>query len=298
MSSDDRKLVVVAPTFYTNMEDTRFMLGMKTCREAALQEIHLILVDASPTEDIRDQLRMSGTSTDGKSYVDVLVQTYKGKKGAALREAVIAAGRKISAEWNNDVERGNDVIICFQEPEKNDMIRHWKDIVKHMREEKVDICVPRRSEVSFQASYPTEQYHSETFGNLYLDTLARSADFQPSVDWFMGPIAWRHGFSYLWTDYADGDLWDSQICPMIQAQRWHGAKVSSWEIDFAHPVTMKQEEEGSPTWIEKRLFQLNCIFDKVGKSLKETREEYEDRTKREMVSKANNEGGNGKGKNR
>eukprot|EP00977_Amphora_coffeiformis_P012932 scaffold3289_cov163-Amphora_coffeaeformis.AAC.7 len=287
MSSDYRNLVVVAPTFYSNMQETRFILGMKTCQEAARQGIHLILVDASPTEEIRDQLRASGTTADGKSYVDVLIQTHKGKKGAALREAVIAAGRKISAEWSNDRERGKEVIVCFQEPEKDDMMRHWKDIAKYMQEEKADICVPRRSGASFQASYPKEQYHSETFGNMYLDTLAKAVDFQPSIDWLMGPIAWRHEFSYLWTEYVDGDLWDSQICPMIHAQRWHGAKVSSLEIDFAHPVTMKREEEGSPVWIEKRLMQLNCIFEKVGKSLKETKEEYEGRTKRETVANVN-----------
>jgi hypothetical protein len=290
MSSDPPNIVVIAPTYYTSMKDGRFMLGLKTCEEAVRQGMHLILVDASPTEDIRDKLRASGTM-DGKAYVDVLVQTFKGKKGAALREAVAAAGRKICAEWNNDKDRSREAIVCFQEPEKSDMMRQWKTIVAHMVENKADICVPCRSDASFKETYPKEQYHSETFGNMYLDTLAKAAEFEQPIDWLMGPIAWRHKLSHLWTEYEDGDLWDAQICPMVYAKRWHGAKLSSCQIDYAHPPTLKEEEEGSPMFIEKRLKQLNIVFDHVGKALKEDKEEYEARTQQKEKSIQSKENG-------
>lgn len=247
------------------MNDSRFLLALETVEEAAHLEIPMIMIDSSPTEDIRDKLRVMGT-VDGKSFVDVLVQITKGKKGSALREAVDAANRKVSAEWNND---NTETVVCFQEPEKPNMLKHWKTVVKHMVDTKADICVPRRTEISFQATYPREQYHSESFGNMYLDTLAKSADFEPSIDWLFGPIAWKFKLSSCWTDFKEGELWDAQICPMIHAQRQQKANIVSCDIDYLHPKTMKDEEEENPKYIEKRLMQLNHIFDNVGKVLKE-----------------------------
>eukprot|EP00527_Entomoneis_sp_CCMP2396_P006345 CAMPEP_0198153040 /NCGR_PEP_ID=MMETSP1443-20131203/62354_1 /TAXON_ID=186043 /ORGANISM="Entomoneis sp., Strain CCMP2396" /LENGTH=254 /DNA_ID=CAMNT_0043819229 /DNA_START=231 /DNA_END=992 /DNA_ORIENTATION=+ len=243
-------IIVIAPTFYANSNNIRFAIGLETCREAARLGIDLILVDASPSEEIRDKLRAAGIAKDGsnKSYVEVLKQTYEGKKGAALREAVVAASQKVAA-----VAAESDTIVCFQEPEKPDMMRHWKKIVAHMVQTGADIGVPRRSDASFQALYPKEQYHSEMYGNLYLDSLAKAVDFGPSssVDWLMGPIAWRNKYSPCWAEYKDGDLWDAQLCPMVHAQRWHNAKVTSYEITYQHPAAMKEEEEGSPKWTEK-----------------------------------------------
>lgn len=280
------KIVVIATTCYPNMNDSRFLLALETVEEAAHLEIPLILIDSSPSEDIRDKLRVMG-SVDGKSFVDVLVQISKGGKGAALREAIEASNRKVVAEWNND---NSEAIICFQEPEKSNMMKHWKKIVAHMQETGADICVPRRSDMSFKTTYPREQYHSENFGNMYLDALAEKVDFEPSIDWLMGPIAWRYKLSSIWTDYKDGELWDAQICPLVQAQRYHKAKVTSLEIDYLHPKTQKDVEEENPVFIEKRLTQLNHIFEKVGKVLKEEpKKENGGDSKKSAVSKTNAE---------
>jgi hypothetical protein len=284
MSSPPPKIVVIATTCYPSMNDSRFLLALETVEEAAHLEIPMILIDSSPTEDIRDKLRVMGT-VDGKSFVDVLVQLSKGKKGSALREAVDAANRKVKSEWNND---NAEAIVCFQEPEKPNMLKHWKTVVAHMVETQADVSVPRRSDISFKATYPREQYYSENFGNMYLDALAKGADFEPSVDWLFGPLAWRLKLSSCWLDFKEGELWDAQICPMIHAQRYQKAKVVSCDIDYLHPKTMKDEEEECTKFIEKRLMQLNHVFDNVGKVLKE-----ED-TKVAATSAENSNGGDSK----
>lgn len=96
-------MVVVSPTFYPSLEDTRCQLGIQSCRRAASLGITLVLVDASPPH-VRAALAETGAV--------VREQTRSGKKGAALREAIEAAEAMLPC----------DGIICFQELEKVEMI--------------------------------------------------------------------------------------------------------------------------------------------------------------------------------
>lgn len=256
------RIIVTAPTFYPNEQDIRLGIALDLCREAAKHELLLILVDASPSEAIRQKLVEAGRGKNGVEYVKVVPQTYEGKKGAALREGIHAA--------HQELQEGETGMIAFQEPEKVRMVSQWRNVEETLANQAADVCVPRRSDASFQESYPIEQYHSEQFANLYLDSLGKAVGF-PSVDWTMGPIAFKSTFVQSWLDYP-GELWDMQLVPMIRAQRWHGAKVVSYEFDYYQPDSMKAEEEGVPKWSEKRLFQLNHLFDLVGGALKEDKE--------------------------
>jgi hypothetical protein len=252
-------LIVVAPTFYATKDDIRYELGLETCREAAKHQIRLILVDASSLESIQAELLQNGTATNnGQEFVRVAQQTYQGKKGAALREAISLAYEELA---------GKEGFIAFQEPEKTDMIRNWKDVVSFMEQSQADVCVPKRADALFKATYPIEQYHSENFANCYLDSLGSLCGL-PSIDWTMGPLVFRSRYVQHWLD-CKGDLWDAQLLPMIRAYRSDGAKIMSYEVDFRHPARMKQEEEGAHRWSEKRLMQLNFLFEKVGEELKE-----------------------------
>jgi hypothetical protein len=80
-------------------------------------------------------------------------------------------------------------------------------------------------------------------------------------------VAFRCSYTSHWLRY-DGELWDAQLVPLVQAHL-AGAKVSSYEVDYHHPETMKQQEQGVPIWNEKRLLQLNFLKDTVGKLMKE-----------------------------
>lgn len=257
MTDISAAIIVVAPTSYATKEDVRYKLAKECCREAAKTGIHLLLVDASPLDDIGRELTECG-KIGAQEFVLVLKQASKGRKGAALREGIAFA---------SELLKDSGGFVAFQEPEKVDMIMHWKKIVDFMIQEKADICNPTRSLDHFIHTYPIEQWHSEQFANLYLDSLAKSVGF-PSVDWTMGPIVLKATFANHWLKY-EGELWDAQIVPMVHAQRWHDAKVVTYSCNYRQPLAMKAEEEGNSIWIEKRLFQLNHLFEHVGNALKE-----------------------------
>ena len=256
-------LIVVAPTFYSSVEESRFILGLDACRQAASNNIRLILVDGSPLEEIRTALHNAGKNHEGKSLVRVIPQVAPGKKGVALREAIQAA----LEEFDSAGLAGEDSVIAFQELEKVDMFRNWNSVVNHMAETGAGIACPCREDSLFKSTYPIEQYYSETFGNLYLDSLGSKIGL-PSIDWTAGPMALRCTLSKHWLDF-DGQIWDAQLVPMLHAFL-AGAKVTSIEIDYRHSLIMKQQEEGKPEWSEKRLLQLNHLSEKLGKKLKES----------------------------
>lgn len=262
--NSNSNMMVVAPTFYPNMEDPRYSIALDLCKEAARLELSLLLVDASPDENIRQSLAQAG-----QPFVQVVQQQSPGKKGVALREGIVKAVHTLKESHQND-----DVatFIAFQEPEKVDMLRHWKAVVDHMVATNSDVCVPARSEHSFQSSYPLEQYHSESFANAHLNALARRVQF-PAIDWTAGPMALHTRVAHHWISYTTGpQIWDAQIVPLVRSQRWHAARVTSLEVDFFLPAVMKEMEEGSPEWNEKRLLQLNLLFELVGGALKADKE--------------------------
>jgi hypothetical protein len=247
-------LIVVAPTFYKDSSEIRYQLGLEACRQAAKHHFRLILVDASPHDEIR-----TGLEKAGKPVVKVEKQQSVGK-GAALREAIQIAHDEAS-------KSKTPTVIGFMELEKVDLFRHWHYIVYQMFTQNSDVAVPWRSDSSFHDTYPIEQYHAETFANLYLNSLGKEIGLTP-IDWTIGPVAFKSSFSIHWLEYG-GDSYDVQLVPLINAYS-AGAQVSSVEVDYRHAVEMKEMESGSPTWSEKRLMQLNFLKDLVGTKLKET----------------------------
>ena len=256
MTLDKNKvgLIVVAPTFYTSLQETRYLLAVEACRNAAKHSIQVRLVDASQSEEVRQ-----GLEDAGEGCVKVFNQNKKGRKGAALREAI---------EFAHEEPSTQESFIAFQELEKVDMFRHWHPLIEHMRQQDTDISVPRRSDESFRSTYPIEQYHCESFANLYLNSLGERIGM-PAIDWTIGPIAFKRHLANHWIDF-DGELWDAQLVPLVNAHA-SGARISSFEIEYFYPSAMKEEEEGSAKWNEKRLMQLNFLKETVGKALLESR---------------------------
>ena len=141
-------------------------------------------------------------------------------------------------------------------------------VAAHIHKSGCDVCVPRRADAGFKRTYPIEQYHQENFANLYLNTLGVTAGLPDGLDWTFGPVAFRASSAVHWLQ-CDGELWDAQIVPFVRAARWHGKRVTGLELDYAHPIEMKAEEEGVARWGEKRLEQLNFLFKHVGGALRE-----------------------------
>jgi hypothetical protein len=265
-SQSSLRLTVVAPTFYTSLDEKRYLLALDASRAAARNGIRLLLVDGSPLKEASAALVNAGTRIIGKDrkkkeFTRVVPQISQGKKGVALREAMEAACHEMEAEGVPHEKS----VVAFQELEKVDMFRHWNFVLEDMDRTQSDIGVPRRLDDSFKASYPLEQYYAEVFGNLYLDSLGSKIGL-PSLDWTMGPMALRCSHVKYWLNF-NGEIWDAQIVPMIHAHL-AGARVRDIPIDYRHSPLMKQEEQGQPVWSEKRLMQLNFLYDYVAKELK------------------------------
>ena len=251
MNGDLTSLIVVAPTCYVSLDEARYLLAVAACQHAAKHKIQMILVDASSESAIREGLEKAGGG-----YVRVVLQTVPGRKGAALREAI-----QLACQQANEKS-----IIAFQELEKVDMFRHWNVVVQHMLETGADIIVPRRDDRCFRSNYPIEQYHCESFANLLLNSWGADIGLV-AIDWTIGPVAFRNQLAEHWIRF-DGELWDAQLIPLVEAHV-AGFKVASFEIDYIHPKTMKDEEEGAAKWNEKRLMQLNFLKETVGKLMVE-----------------------------
>ena len=253
-------LVVVVPTRYVDLNDLRYSLALECCQEAVVQQIPMIVVDNSPDPNVRQALAKAGrgTTTTSKSWVTVLHYT-QGRKGAALREGIRFA--------NEEMLKDNPGFIGFQEPEKIDMLRHWKGMAKHMQAKRIDICVANRKDEIFRLTYPIEQYHSENFANLHLNAVAAQNGFPSTLDWTSGPIMFHSKWAPTWLA-CNGEMWDGQMIPMIRAHYQDEATVGAYEVDFYLPAPMKKQEEGDPEWNEKRLLQLNLLFDIVGAELR------------------------------
>lgn len=247
--------VVCSPTFYPNLQDVRLQLGLDACRQAKNHGVPLLLIDASPP-DVKAALLEAGATA-------VIPQTFKGRKGAALRECIHVARSVLD----------DDGVIAFQELEKVDMIAQQRSVAQELWRSGLDVIVPKRADDAFKATYPIEQYHQEKFANLYLDSLGVAAGLPDGIDWTMGPVALRATMAKHWLN-DDGELWDAQIVPYVRAARWHGAKVGSIELEYHHPPSMKAEEEGVAVWGEKRLMQLNFLFKYIAGAIKAPTEDW------------------------
>ena len=269
-------MVIISPTFFPSVDDVRCQLGLQACRRAKSLGIPLLLVDASPPS-VRAALEEAGAI--------VRPQTRAGRKGAALRECVEAALEQFQLPPGG--------VLCYQELEKVEMVPLQAEVAAYVSRSGADVCVPRRADGLFKSTYPVEQYHSEHFANLYLDTLGDAVGLPP-LDWTcaaapsnpphalqarpahrpaptrpshrrcpvrsrprrFGPVAFRASSAHHWLQ-CEGELWDAQIVPFVRAARWHGARVEAFEVAYSHPLMMRREEEGKPVWSEKRLMQLN-----------------------------------------
>lgn len=171
----------------------------------------------------------------------------------------------------------DECAIVFTEPEKINVIEHVHTIVLPLLVGTADVIVPARNDDLFRETYPIEQYHSESYGNLYFNLLAkRCTGFQKTadeeegetttnLDWLFGPFAFKASLANSWLKY-DGTSWDAQMIPYVRGVRECGWKIKGVTINYIHSREMKLQEEGDPIWVAKRLYQLNLLFDLLGKN--------------------------------
>ena len=259
---------VVTVTYYPDIHDVRFQLALELCGLATRHKITLIIVDDSPDTTVRDEMQRGS-----EGYVHIFQQDrdhYAGK-GGALRQAIKMAKARLDGDNNSLPEAGACFVktaICFTEPEKVDLMNHIHEIVMPILAGTSDVTVPSRNDALFRETYPIEQYHSESFGNMHFDLLAKNIDgFRrdgaQKMDWLFGPFALNSQLADNWLSYG-GNSWDAQIVPYVRGVRAHNWSIASVPVNFRHPKEMKEQEEGDPVWTTKRLKQLNILFDLLG----------------------------------
>ena len=266
-------LVVFTCTYYPSTSDLRYVQFLETLQAAKKYAVRIVVVDGSP-DDVHQALRQAMTWLR-RDWAVIVRQTYQGGKGAALREAADIA----AAGGRGAFGVGDETLLCWQEAEKTDQIRHWRHVLNSLAAVH-DVVVPRREKRYFMDTYPIEQYHSETYGNLYLDTVMKDAIQRSDndgmklpmvngptprgmslIDWHFGPFAFRAKHLKLWSKYK-GNSYDAQLVPIVHAIR-RGLCVMSVDVDFVLDERMREQEENNVDFIEKRLNQLNDLDPKV-----------------------------------
>lgn len=248
---------LVTTTYYPDTNDIRLICALDLRRLAAQHKFHIFIVDDSPDEVVRRRLR--GDDASLGEYVHVIPQDraqYSGK-GGALRQAI-----RIATQWFRDKNIDPDKsAIVFTEPEKTNVIEHVYEIVFPLLTGNTDVVVPARNDDLFRETYPIEQYHSESYGNLYFNLLANQCgEFEwataegPTIklDWLFGPFAFKVYLANFWLRY-EGTAWDAQMIPYVRGVRMNAWTIKSVPIIYQHSREMKQQEEGDPIWVAKRL---------------------------------------------
>ena len=139
-TDSSKRIVVFTCTFFKSVDDVRCGCCLTFLRLARENGLWVVVVDASPdSSGVREAFAEAGGDR-----VVVAKQTAKGKKGAALREAASLAagldGVDPATTW-----------LCWQEPEKADMARHWSSLLPSGTA--VDVVVPARDTRLFKVRY-------------------------------------------------------------------------------------------------------------------------------------------------
>lgn len=248
--NDVDRLVIIGVTRYDSTGDVRFLEAMRSVRTAREHGWRFVIVDSSPDAGVKDHLTAAGAH--------VIRQRSHGAKGAALRDGIREA---------LDLLGDDEGVIAYQEVEKSDMPRHWGRVLKEMDAARARIAVPWRIDHEFRATYPIEQYHSESFAGHILNQYA--SEHNPrwvDIDIFFGPFAVRRTVAPYFLE-SRGDMWTAQILPMIRAIR-DGQKCISVDVPFRAAASMKAQEEGKLRWVEKRYMQLTLLVPAIKAALR------------------------------
>ncbi len=248
-------MIIFTCTYYSDTNDLRLHQCLKTLQDPRFgaSNVPIVVVDGPPPA-VHDLLK----STTG-AIVRQEQKLYGSGKGGALREAAMVASSLpgvTEATW-----------LCWQEAEKSDMNRCWVEEVLPKSRPNDEVICPTRENDCFQKSYPIEQYHSESYGNYYLNCIMKGELEQTEnkcddIDWHFGPFALRRSLLNLWMEYK-GTSYDAQLIPIVAAIRKGHQVNSSIDVTFELDADMKHQEEGSLDFIEKRLYQLNDLDPKV-----------------------------------
>ena len=242
--------VIVTCSMFFNLEDARYLCTEETCKLAPKKQIPIICVDDSPKnlhETVKEKLESLG-----EGWVKVSKFRGKGKKGASIRQAL-----KEASAFRQDPS--NRWVAIFTELEKVDFMNHIQNCANPILLGEAEIITPARDTGFFRETYATEQYHSESLGNAYLNMSWRKSGGECDLDWLFGPICWEGSSVGPFYLESNEENWDAQVIPSIRATRVINARWKSVQIPYRHHPLQRNQEEGSLEFCEKRLMQLSLM---------------------------------------
>lgn len=218
--------VIITSTFYRKM-DLRFQLACQTVEKATAAGHTVVIVDGSPTEIIREELRKRGAH--------VFLQRHEGM-GASRREAFFHAGEVA----------GNLGIKTFlwTEPEKHSIVPFIPEIVEPLECRNPRIVIPKRSKNGME-TWPTFQQESEREANDAYATATGLHGFDP----MFGPVAWSRKWHWAFTlcnpKLNAWEVPDTYVQHYAPLWALHNSRIRpvSVEIDMEYPEEQRKEEE-------------------------------------------------------
>lgn len=141
--------------------------------------------------------------------------------------------------------------FLWLEPEKPDMPRFAKDMIKKMKKDNSVFGMFNR--IGYD-SYPREQAYYYLFCRAVASHLLKR-----DVDYAFGPMMLTRKCSNYFLNYHSeyGDLWDSILVPRLNIIK--NEIITVLPINFANNYRMTQIESGNETIILKRIKQLNNV---------------------------------------
>ena len=245
MPGSNPPIVIATVTFYTDADELRRQLALELVRGCTEAKLPIVIADDSPSPTVAADFER-----EGATVVKQGGSKHGGGKGGGIRAALDYAVNAF----------GSDGAVLYTEPEKVGLVPFARQICARLLDKSADVVVPRRTHEAFSRSYPAEQFHSESFAAIYLDTAAREAglNLPTGLDWFFGPFATQRSLIGHWLAFPASD-WTAQMVPFVKLAAT-GSNLVIADVAYEHPRKQKEEEEGRAKWLSKRLTQLNAIL--------------------------------------
>lgn len=247
MKTEDQ-IVLVTTTYYDNLNNSiqqaRFLASLRMAEEAKVYGYPLIVLDASPVEDVAECLRFHGAI--------VLRQQTKGM-GPSRREVFFYA-----VQYCYEYSRK---IVVWLEPEKYDFVHFVLRFVEQLMNGNAHIVVSRRSQLSWY-NYNEFQRATEQEANaVYVEATGLIG-----ADPMFGPVGFvveaKEHFVLLQKPLPQGvrdTYW--QLYAPIFAKKAGLRVVVSAEIDFMYDLAQRTAEAGDPEVDQKRIIQRDTLSD-------------------------------------
>jgi len=210
----------------------RSNLALETLRKALDLGYQVILVDGGSSDELLKEFERYGASVHQES----------GGMGGERRKVFSLA------------QSSGKPVIAWLEPEKVNYLSQLEKTIAPVINGDADLVIPQRKSL---ASYPLSQQECEPLGNQAWKEITGL-----DLDLWFGPRTMNQDTSILFSNYNGefGDKWDSIFIPVMDAVH-QGKKVIGVPIDYTHPKSQTESEEGNADFKEKREMQLRTLVD-------------------------------------